>query len=87
MANRLKRGTVCMVKSAGPCKEHNGKVVVVQYFDRECDGYQCEPRLYDCEEYNLIWIRASLVPLEGGDGVDEVLRIVGAPKEAECAKN
>jgi hypothetical protein len=88
MAKHLEPGTVCLIKGAGRCNAHDGKVVVVTRFDLEYDGYECLPQLLDPKDgYQLIWIRESLKPLNGGDGMDEMLRIAGSPLEAECTKD
>lgn len=82
MRSKLAPGTVCLIRSK-TCPQHDGKVVTVVK-ERGRDFYQCSPDLIDGGEY-IDWSRRSLVPLDGGDGMDEMLRITGKPQEVASA--
>lgn len=82
---KLSPGTVCLIRTT-QCPEHAGKVVTVAEWMNDVPGYRCEPDLLDSRDGLLInWARESLVPLRGGSGRDEMLRIVGKPQEVASA--
>jgi hypothetical protein len=83
---KLEPGTLCLIRSAD-CPEHTGKVVVVDRYDASIDGYDCSPALLDREGDEIVWDRSALIPLPGGEGQDEILRLVGMPSRREEVRN
>jgi hypothetical protein len=83
---RLEPGTLCLIRSID-CPEHSGKVVVVEHYDASIDAYECSPELVDREGEGIAWGRSALIPLPGGEGQDEILRLVGVPHLIEEVRN
>jgi hypothetical protein len=85
-SSRLAPGTLCLIRSID-CPEHSGKVVVVEHYDVSIDAYECSPELLDREGEEIAWDRSALIPLPGGQGQDEILRLVGVPCQREEVRN
>lgn len=84
--SRLQPGTLCLISAAAADHSptaHDGKIVHVAYYVRNArirGSYVCNPDLRDPADGRLLaWPRDCLVPLPGGDGLDEMLRITGKP--------